>query len=375
MTTKILVTQKTARVISANRGLTGPTGADSTVTGPTGATGATGAVSTAVGPTGSTGATGAVSTAVGPTGNTGAAGAASTAVGPTGSVGATGAASTAVGPTGNTGAAGAASTAVGPTGSTGAAGAASTAVGPTGPTGPSVHVATTDPTAHTQYALLAGRDTDILIIDQIRAFDAAGLKLYDDDGYGFLINDAGDTLLTCPAEKTFLLGVSVYDDIYLSISVTKPGGTAPTWAPFHGNLKQYTFAIDDYVEGSFELKHDYKEGTDLNIHCHIVTNGAEASKEARYSFEYWMADMGEASVTTATLTSADKALTNADGHHEYIDIGDISGTGVAIGAMVGFLFKRVALADGTGPTADPFVLSVGCHYQIDTLGSRTETSK
>jgi hypothetical protein len=79
--------------------ITGPTGAASTVTGPTGAngvTGPTGASSTVTGPTGPTGAngvtgpTGASSTVTGPTGPTGPTGAASTVTGPTGPAGATG---------------------------------------------------------------------------------------------------------------------------------------------------------------------------------------------------------------------------------------------------------------------------------------------
>ena len=168
---------------------------------------------------------------------------------------------------------------------------------------------------------------------------------------------------------------TVFDDIYVPISITKLGVTAPSWDPFHGNLEQFTFAINDYVQGSFEVKHDYKEGTDLDIHVHVVTNGAEASKEVRYSFEYWVADMDDASTTTSTLTCDDYALTNADGHHEYIDIGDISGTGLSIGAVVCFLFKRVALSDGDNPSEDPFVVSLGVHYEIDTLGSRQETTK
>lgn len=167
----------------------------------------------------------------------------------------------------------------------------------------------------------------------------------------------------------------VYEDIYLPISVTKVGATAPSWSTFFGNLSQYTFAINDYVEGSFELPHGYKEGTNLDIHAHIVTNGAEAGVEARYSFEYWIADMGEASTTTTTITSSDYTLTNADGHHEYIDIGNISGTGFEIGAIVCFRFQRVALVGGSNPSNDPFVVSVGCHYQKDTMGSRSETSK
>jgi hypothetical protein len=81
-------------------GPTGPTGAASTVPGPTGPAGPTGAASTVPGPTGPAGPTGAASTVAGPTGPAGPTGAASTVAGPTGPAGPTGAASTIAGPTG-----------------------------------------------------------------------------------------------------------------------------------------------------------------------------------------------------------------------------------------------------------------------------------
>ena len=151
----------------------GPTGADSTVPGPTGPTGSTGPASTVTGPTGSTGPTG-------PTGSSATYSTVSTTPpsspvngqawldsntgsyyvyygsawietaqtqvlsGPTGSTGPTGAISTTPGPTGPTGSqgptgpTGAASTVTGPTGATGPTGpqgAASTVTGPTGASG------------------------------------------------------------------------------------------------------------------------------------------------------------------------------------------------------------------------------------------------
>jgi len=101
----------------------GPTGAASTVTGPTGPTGA---ASTVTGPTGPTGAQG-VTGPTGPTGPTGATGAASTVTGPTGPTGATGAASTVTGPTGPTGF-------TGPTGPTGVGRFTVSETAPTSPT-------------------------------------------------------------------------------------------------------------------------------------------------------------------------------------------------------------------------------------------------
>jgi len=145
----------------------GPTGAASTITGPTGApgfatnTGATGPTGP-TGPTGYTGATGpqgfpgAASTITGPTGAAGTAGATGSTgvtgapgstgpVGPTGSIGPTGV----IGPTGSrgstgpTGSTGAASTVTGPTGAAGTAGA----TGSTGAAGQSVRIVGSVPTS------------------------------------------------------------------------------------------------------------------------------------------------------------------------------------------------------------------------------------
>jgi hypothetical protein len=121
--------------------VTGPTGAASTVTGPTGATGPR-----------VTGPTGAASSVTGPTGSAGPTGAASSVTGPTG------AASIVTGPTG------AASTVTGPTGPSG---------GPTGPTGPGArggaYVATlTSPltltAASSRYQFLTASNADRAVV-------------------------------------------------------------------------------------------------------------------------------------------------------------------------------------------------------------------
>lgn len=224
----------------------------------------------------------------------------------------------------------------------------------------------------------AGDDISLPDNDVVKFGTGDDMDIGYDGTNGFIHTDlvaASDLNIDCGTSKTLELQTSVWDDIFLPIAITKPGGTAPSWTGFFGNLSQYTFAINDYVEGSFELKHNYKEGTDLDVHVHVVTQGAEAGVEVRYSFEYWIADIGEASAGTTTITSDDYTLTNANGHHEYIDIGDISGAGYKIGAVVCFLFKRVALVGGSDPSSDPFVVSIGAHYEIDTMGSRQETVK
>ena len=45
---------------------------------------------------------------------------------------------------------------------------------------------------HSQYALLSGRDANSLAIDEIKAYDSAGLKLHDDGGNGIFVKDGGN---------------------------------------------------------------------------------------------------------------------------------------------------------------------------------------
>jgi len=49
----------------------------------------------------------------------------------------------------------------------------------------------TDTNLTSRFPLLAGRDGDTLSIDEVRAYDGAGLKLYDDGGNGIFVADGG----------------------------------------------------------------------------------------------------------------------------------------------------------------------------------------
>lgn len=81
---------------------------------------------------------------------------------------------------------------------------------------------------HGQYALLAGRDGDILKIDQVRAYDSAGLKLYEDSGtLGLFIEDATGNVgwgTTDPASQIHIHRPSS-DYAYLQFTNTTTGST------------------------------------------------------------------------------------------------------------------------------------------------------
>jgi hypothetical protein len=64
---------------------------------------------------------------------------------------------------------------------------------------------------HAQYAFLAGRDGDSLSIDQVNAYDSAGLGLFDDDGNGLFVENGGNVGIgtTGPVNKLHIDGGDV----------------------------------------------------------------------------------------------------------------------------------------------------------------------
>ena len=188
-----------------------------------------------------------------------------------------------------------------------------------------------------------------------------------------------DLNINCGTDKTIVLDEPVYDDLYIGFTGAKqPSANIPTWSAFDTNLKAYQFALNDYLYiNSSEMMHGYKEGTDVEIHIHWVSNGTDVDdRKVKWEVIYDWADMNEA-FTGETISSAETTIpnaTNVDKTHYYTSIVTVSGAGFKIGAMGLARVRRIA-STGTEPTGDPFGLQVGLHYQIDTMGSRQQLIK
>lgn len=212
---------------------------------------------------------------------------------------------------------------------------------------------------------------------------AADASIYY-DGTDLTINtslvSASDLNLTCGANKTLELQNVVWNDINVSMITGKlPDANYPTWTANTTNLYSYTFAVGDYLDlSTAEILHNYKEGTDLGLHLHIITNGTEVGDtKAQYTIYYNLGDMNEAMggelTSTAELTIVGGT---ADRTHLLLDFPDVTGTGYKIGSLLKMRIKRIAKsAGGADPAANPFIEQLGIHYQIDTIGSRQELVK
>lgn len=213
--------------------------------------------------------------------------------------------------------------------------------------------------------------------------DSDGLILWDEDEDEFRISsDDGTNYFAVEADGTlrFEGTATVFQDVVTSLTSGKvPVSNAPTWAILQGNIYAYKFDINDYLNlDSTEIPHTYKEGSDIKLHCHIITAVADAGDRiVNYEIEYTIGDVSEVLSSATVISSGDYTIQGGTTikTHLYISVGTITGTNYKMGAVIKYRVRRIANIGGSAPSVDPFVVMVGAHVECDTVGSRTETTK
>lgn len=166
----------------------------------------------------------------------------------------------------------------------------------------------------------------------------------------------------------------VYNDIIIQTSNLRPGSTPPAFTAFKDSIFGFSFinAQSDEMHGGFEIPHDYKEGTELEVHVHWSPSSTDTGN-CVWTFSYSKLTAGSGAPSETVLT----ASTGIAGGGvalapQYTTIGTIAGTAYKIGEIVTF---RIARPSGDSFTGDAFLHSVGVHYMSDTTGSLSRSTK
>ncbi len=174
----------------------------------------------------------------------------------------------------------------------------------------------------------------------------------------------------------------VYNDVNFEAYAFKQGVSSPDLIDILGTtgILGYGFNGNMTMEQLYsggEILHDYKEGTDLLPHVHwmpTTTNTGNVEWHMAYSIQNTEGS-GTAVFPAPTTISGVGGTTGTAWLSKIAALGDIDGTDIKIGAHILFRFYRnPAGANDTYPD-DAVVLSVGLHYQVNTLGSREVYTK
>lgn len=200
-----------------------------------------------------------------------------------------------------------------------------------------------------------------------------------------LVSRQTASLITSPAwvlwfQKLFRSLGTCWNDLNQSaLSLAKTGPSSPTLTAINGTTVQALAFTGTGVQineawGSFELLHDYLEGTGIEPHVHWTpaTNGAG---NVKWLMDYHWVEQGATFGAATTISAVAVAPGLTPWGNLRTDLGHLSGANRKIGSRFVFrLYRNPADAADTY-AADALVLDVGIHYQRDALGSHSEYVK
>lgn len=203
------------------------------------------------------------------------------------------------------------------------------------------------------------------------------------DGSEIDINPSnGDNYSTFEADGTleFNGDATVWNDINVGgFVLAQAPGQAPDQDEFKDStgadtgISTYAIDVGEGVEGSFEIMHDYKEGSDITFHVHWqgIANPT-GTDNVQWQLTYAILKDGIALSAATVITVEDGIDTQYGGYRT--DFAAIDGTNLVIGDQFLFKLERIA-ASANEYGGDALLGTVGIHYEIDTVGSRTIDTK
>lgn len=193
---------------------------------------------------------------------------------------------------------------------------------------------------------------------------------------------AGGDYCQIEADGTIELNgdATVWKDINLGAAqVLTPASSYPDVDEFvdeggsDTGIETLAFAPGEMISGSFEIQHDYKKYSDFTFHVHYqIIAAPTGTDKVQWQLEYTIAQTGETLNAVTTITTEDDVDTQYQFYRA--DFASITGTGIDIGNQFFFRLTRIS-ASGDEFGGDALIATVGLHYEVDTIGSRTINAK
>lgn len=168
---------------------------------------------------------------------------------------------------------------------------------------------------------------------------------------------------------------SVYRDELPSYLIPAAGGAAPdSVAHTIGGVARQLYSFDgnatvEILSGSFEIPHDWKVGSEIEVHIHWRPS-TTGTGNVEWHFDWEYSPPQGAPVPKTTLSGVATIPAAQQYWHKLDQIGLINATGFSLGGKIGFNLRRSPAGTNDTYGADALLEQIAMHVEIDTLGSR-----
>ena len=165
------------------------------------------------------------------------------------------------------------------------------------------------------------------------------------------------------------LTTAMWNDIIMPGANLGAGVSVPDLVTLTDNIMVRGFngtATMEQLFGTFEMEHDYKEGTDLRPHIHWCPSTTHTG-DAVWNLEYSYSATGGVFSTATTITATGTASGVANTHLKK-EFSVIAGSGISVGDILCFRLYRDPATAADTYSADALLLNLGIHYQSSSIG-------
>jgi hypothetical protein len=142
-------------------------------------------------------------------------------------------------------------------------------------------------------------------------------------------------------------------------------------------FSQLSIGLLDSAQGLIEHGHRFAEGDTDHIHVHYLVGAKDAGATfVNWSVHYLARNVGDTITYTGTVTRQDTIAANTPAlTYKYFEIAEVAMPLIKIGSMRTVLVKRITASPTTNPSVSPYILQIGIHRKVNSLGSHLELTK
>lgn len=172
----------------------------------------------------------------------------------------------------------------------------------------------------------------------------------------------------------FVGDATVWEDANIDLSPLQSGGSAPGFTNVASTgIRCRSFAVNEEVDGSLEIPHSYKLGSNMTAHIHFITETAPTGTDhVKWQLKYAIVNKDGIVSSSATIDTGDIAVDTQNKRYDANFTTLI--TNDALGGQLIFNLKRIAAA-GDAYAGELQTLTFGFHYESDMGGSHQIATK
>jgi hypothetical protein len=171
-------------------------------------------------------------------------------------------------------------------------------------------------------------------------------------------------------------------DLRAEIRTRGVGATDPNDTTYIGNVKAYSFSVNDEAWIEFHVPHDYVKGTDIHLHFHwshnsatvtggAITIGADVTYAKGHDQAAFAATISPTLSPAASTTQyqhmiSEIQLSATTPSATQIDTDDLEPDGLVLARV--YLSANNITSSGAVP--DPFIHEVDIHYQSTNIATK-----